>query len=132
MRLEAIGQLLGHRSLKMTAIYARMSDRNLAEQFRAVADRIDALYAPDTDGETEQMRRLRLQHSRLLVNGWCTRPKEMDCQFESICEGCGFFATTVEFKPTLQRQRDHAASHGQTDRAAIFEELLANLDEEVS
>lgn len=132
MRLEAIGQLLGHRSLKMTAIYARMSDRNLAEQFRAVADRIDSLYAPETDGETEQMRRLRLEHSRLLANGWCTRPKEMDCQFESICEGCGFFATTVEFKGTLIRQRDHAAAHGQPERAAMFGQLLENLDEEAS
>ena len=132
MRIEAVGQLLGHRSLKMTAIYARMSDRNLAEQFRAVADRIDALYAPETDGETDQMRRLRLEHSRLLANGWCTRPKEMDCQFESICEGCGFFATTVEFKPTLMRQRDHAAQHDQPERAAIFEELLENLEDEAS
>jgi hypothetical protein len=116
----------------MTAIYARMSDRNLAEQFRAVADRIDSLYAPETDGETEQMRRLRLEHSRLLANGWCTRPKEMDCQFESICEGCGFFATTVEFKGTLIRQRDHAAAHGQPERAAMFGQLLENLDEEAS
>ena len=132
MRLEAISQLLGHRSLKMTAIYARMSDRNLAEQFRAVADRIDALYAPDDDGETDQMRRLRLEHGRLLANGWCTRPKAMDCQFESICEGCGFFATTVEFKGTLQRQRDHAASHGQPERAVIFEHLLLDLDKEAS
>jgi integrase len=132
MRLEAIGQLLGHRSLKMTAIYARMSDRNLAEQFRAVADRIDALYAPDTDGETRQMRRLRLEHSRMLGNGWCTRPTQMDCQFETVCEGCGFFATTVEFKPTLTRQRDHATQHNQPQRAAIFAELLHGLDEEVS
>jgi len=130
MRIEAIGQLLGHRSLKMTAIYARMSDRNLAEQFRAVSDRIDALYAPDDDGETDQMRRLRVEHSRLLANGWCTRPKEMDCQFESICEGCGFFATTVEFKPTLTRQRDHAAAHDQPERAALFNQLLDGIDKE--
>lgn len=132
MRLEAVGQLLGHRRITMTAIYARMSDRNLAEQFCAVADRIDALYAPETDGETEQMRRLRLEHSRLLGNGWCTRPREMDCQFESICEGCGFFATAVEFKPTLTRQRDHAVEHDQPERAAIFEEFLERLDEEAS
>jgi len=130
MRIEAIGQLLGHRSLKMTAIYARMSDRNLAEQFRAVSDRIDALYAPDDDGETDQMRRLRVEHTRLLGNGWCTRPKQMDCQFESVCEGCGFFATTVEFKPTLTRQRDHATEHDQPERAAMFKQLLDGIDNE--
>jgi len=132
MRLEAVGQLLGHRSIQMTAIYARMSDQNLAQQFQAAADRIEALYAPETDGETEQMRRLRLEHGRLLANGWCTRPKEMDCQFESICEGCGFFATTVEFKGTLTRQRDHATDHDQPERAAVFERLLDGLDEEAS
>jgi integrase len=132
MRLEAIGQLLGHRSLKMTAIYARMSDRNLAEEFRAVSDRIDALYAPDTAGESDQMRRLRLEHTRMLGNGWCTRPAQMDCQFESVCEGCGFFATTVEFKPTLTRQRDHAAAHEQPQRAAMFDDLLQTLDEDAS
>jgi len=132
MSLEAVAQLLGHQSLKWTVFYARLSDRTLAEQFRSVADHVDALYAPETDGESEQMRKLRLEHSRLLANGWCTRPKEMDCQFDSICEGCGFFATTVEFKPTLIRQRDHAAEHGQPERAAIFEELLEGLDEEAS
>jgi integrase/recombinase XerD len=109
-----------------------MSDRNLGEQFRAVADRIDTLYAPDTLGETDQMRRLRLEHSRLLGNGWCTRPKQMDCQFESVCEGCGFFATTVEFKPTLTRQRDHAAQHDQPQRVAVFQELLDGLDQNAS
>jgi len=132
MSLEAVAQLLGHQSLKWTVYYARLSDRRLAEQFRSVADHVDSLYAPDTDGESDEMRKLRLEHSRLLGNGWCTRPKEMDCQFESICEGCGFFATTVEFKGTLTRQRDHAAAHGQPERAAIFEELLEGLDEEAS
>jgi len=39
----------------------------------------------------------------------------MDYQFESICEDGGFFATTVEFKPTLIRQRDHVAAHGQPE-----------------
>jgi integrase/recombinase XerD len=132
MSLEAVAQLLGHQSLKWTVFYARLSDRTLAEQFRSVADHVDSLYAPEEDGESEQMRKLRLEHSRLLANGWCTRPKEMDCQFDSICEGCGFFATTVEFKPTLERQRDHAAQHGQTARAAVFEQLLENLEEEAS
>jgi hypothetical protein len=54
----------------------------------------------------------------------------MDCQFESVCEGCGYFATTVEFKPTLTRQRDHAADHGQAERAAMFEQLLSAIDDE--
>lgn len=43
----------------------------------------------------------------------------MDCHFESICESCTFFVTTVEFPPTLKRQRDDAATKGQVAREQI-------------
>jgi hypothetical protein len=122
MRLEAVAELLGHRNLKMTMAYARISNRVVADQFQMVSDKVDALYAdPDDDQETPAMRRLRLEYRRMLGNGWCTRPKELDCQFESICEGCGFFQTDIEFLPTLQRQRDHAAAHDQPDRHELFQ-----------
>ena len=127
MRLEAIGQMLGHRSLEMTAIYARIADRTVADEYRSVSERVEALYAPEPSAETVAMRRLRHEHRRLLGNGWCTRPREMDCSFESVCEGRGFFATTVEFKPTLIRQRDHAKAHDLRERAAVFDELLEGL-----
>lgn len=39
----------------------------------------------------------------------------MDCHFVSICESCSFFVTTIEFRPTLQAQRDDAAHKGQSD-----------------
>ena len=38
----------------------------------------------------------------MLGNGYCARPVELDCHFESICESCTFFVTTIEFRPTLQ------------------------------
>jgi hypothetical protein len=34
---------------------------------------------------------------------------------ETICESCTFFVTTIEFRPTLQAQRDDAAHKGQPD-----------------
>jgi hypothetical protein len=71
-------------------------------------------------------------HRRMLGNGYCARPVEMDCQFESICESCTFFVTTLEFRPTLQRQRDDAARKGQVGRQKIFYGLLARLDEQAS
>jgi hypothetical protein len=37
----------------------------------------------------------------------------MDCHFESICEGCTLFITTIEFRPTLQGQRIDADRKGQ-------------------
>jgi integrase/recombinase XerD len=48
------------------------------------------------------MRRLRAEmHRRRLGNGYCARPVEMDCHFESICESCTFSVTTLGFRPTL-------------------------------
>jgi hypothetical protein len=49
--------------------------------------------------------------------------------FEAVCEGCGFFATTIEFKPTLERQRDHAATRGDTARQATYTKLLDTIED---
>ena len=71
------------------------------------------------------MRKLRAEmHRRMLGNGYCARPVGLDCHFESICESCTYFQTTLEFRPTLQRQRDDAAEKGQVGRLKIFDGLL--------
>jgi len=77
------------------------------------------------------MARLRREH-RLLGNGYCTRPPELDCAFEAICETCTCFQTSIEFRPTLQRQRDHAAEHEQTHRVALFNRLLTRVEQHAS
>ena len=79
-----------------------------------------------------RMARLRREHHRLLGNGYCTRPPQLDCAFESICESCTFFVTTIEFRPTLQRQRDDAATKGQLGRQKIFDGLINRLDTKAS
>jgi len=71
-----------------------------------------------------KMAHLRREHHRLLGNGYCTRPPELDCAFESICETCAFFQTSIQFRPTLQAQHDDAATKGQTHRAELFDRLL--------
>jgi integrase len=130
MRLESIAELLGHRTLRMTIRYARIANKTVANEYRAVAEKVEALYAEPPDlPETPAMRRLHLEHRRMLGNGWCTRPAELDCSFEALCEGCGFFATTVEFKGTLTAQRDHAAAHGQRKRQVLYEGLIDGLEE---
>src|SRR5262249_20384908 len=83
--------------------------------------------------EGSEMRKIRSEmHRRMLGNGYCARPVEMDCHFESICESCVFFVTTLEFRPTLKRQRDDAAQKGQVGRQRIFDGLLARLDEQAT
>ncbi len=132
MSLEAIAALLGHRSMKMTMTYARISDRTIADEYFRVTSAVEANYRPgaplhaDTAGQI--MTGLAADHHRLLGNGNCTRPAALDCIHESICERCGFFETTTEFVPVLIRQRDHAADHDQAERARLFTNLLDNLD----
>jgi len=137
MRLEAIAALLGHRSMHMTLTYARIADRVVADQYAAISHHIDALYnqPPElpADYETTGMARLRRDaHARMLGNGLCTRPVQLDCRMESICETCSYFQTTIEFRPTLIRQAEHAREHGQTDRAALFDKLVTRVDRNAS
>ena len=134
MSLDAIAALLGHKTLAMTMVYARIADRTVADQYFAVTEKVEALYGqprqlPSND-EGSEMRKLRAEmHRRLLGNGYCARPVELDCHFESICESCSCFLTTPEFRPTLQAQRDDAAHKGQIGRQKIFEGLLQRLDD---
>ncbi len=136
MTLEAIAALLGHRSLDMTLRYAKIANRTVADEYFAVTEKVESLYQQgkplpaDTIGP--RMARLRREHHRLLGNGYCTRPSELDCAFEAICETCTFFQTSIEFRPTLIRQRDHAAEHHQTHRADLFDRLLTRVDEQAS
>ena len=133
MRLEAIAMLLGHRSMEMTMTYARITDRAVADQYAKVAAEVDAIYGRSAtlpaEAETSAMARLRREATaRMLGNGLCTRPIELDCRMESACETCSYFRTSVEFAPTLRRQRDHAQERGQSDRAALFQRLLDRVE----
>jgi site-specific recombinase XerD len=133
MSLEAIAALLGHRSMHMTLTYARIADRVVADQYDAVTTKIDALYGHTqlpADHEPALMAKLRRQtHARMLGNGLCTRPVELDCRMESACETCTYFHTDTEFQPVLLRQRDHARAHGQHDRATLYDNLLHRIDQ---
>jgi hypothetical protein len=101
-------------------------------------EQIDALYrtaGPSTalpaEIETAAMTRLRKEaHARMLGNGICTRPAELDCRIESACEQCAYFRTGPEFVPVLLRQRDHAAAHGRSGRAQLFQGLVNRALEE--
>jgi Phage integrase family len=131
MSLEAIAAMLGHRSMDMTLRYTKIANRTVADEYFAVTDQVDALYAHTqplpADAIGPKMARLRREHHRLLGNGYCTRPPELDCPFESICETCTFFQTSIEFRPTLQVQHDDATTKGQHHRAELFDQLLTGL-----
>jgi site-specific recombinase XerD len=136
MSLEAIAALLGHRSPGMTLRYAKIASRTVADEYFAVSEKVEALYGQPAqlpaDAAGPKMTRLRREHHRLLGNGWCTRPSQLDCAFESICETCSYFQTSIEFRPALQAQHDDALTKHQDHRGQLFAALLARVDQDAS
>ena len=133
MSLEAIAAMLGHRSLDMTLRYAKIASRTVADEYFAVTEKVEALYGQPAqlpaDAAGPRMARLRREHHRLLGNGWCTRPPQLDCAFESICETCTYFQTSIEFRPTLRAQHADALAKNQTHRAGLFSSLITQIDQ---
>lgn len=130
MSLEAVAAMLGHKTLRMTLVYARVADHTVADAYDRVTDQVDALYAKPAglrsngNGSTG-MTQLAVEYERrMLGNGWCNRPTRLDCQYESICETCTYYTTDASFEPVLTTQRDHAAAHGQHHRVDLFQMLL--------
>ncbi|HEY7050591.1 MAG TPA: tyrosine-type recombinase/integrase [Mycobacterium sp.] len=128
MSLEAIAALLGHHSLDMTLRYAKIANRTVADEYFAVTDKVEALYGrPEplpADLLGAGMSKLRRDTFRLLGNGYCTRPPQLECSYEATCERCTYFQTSIDFLPMLQRQHDDAAAKHQNERQQIFANLL--------
>jgi hypothetical protein len=85
-RHEAIAALLGHRSLRMTLVYARIADRTVADEYFKVSEKVEALYdqpkqLPSQDEGSEMAKLRREMNRRMLGNGYCARPIELDCQW---------------------------------------------------
>jgi len=122
-----------HRSLDMTLRYAKIASRTVADEYFAVSEKVEALYGQPAqlpaDAAGPRMARIRREHHRLLGNGYCTRPPQLDCAFESICETCSYFQTSIEFRPTLQAQHDDAHARNQTHRASLFGSLITQIDQ---
>jgi hypothetical protein len=78
MSLEALAALLGHKTLSMTLVYARIAGRTVADEYFAVSERVEALYdtaaALPAKAEGKKMAKLRNEmHRRMLGNGYCAR-----------------------------------------------------------
>ncbi len=130
MSLEAVAAMLGHKTLRMTLVYARVADQTVAEAYDRVSDQVDALYTKPTGLQSNgngsaAMTQLAVEYERrMLGNGWCNRPTQLDCLYESICESCAYYTTDHSFNPVLTAQRDHAVAHNQRHRVDLFEMLL--------
>jgi len=133
MSLESIANLLGHRSLSMTLVYARISNRTVHQEYSAVSQQLEHLCGQPSllpaTAEGPEMRQLRQEtHWRLLGNGYCTRPDGVPCEYETICESCSCFVTTRDFLPTLYSQKQDADEKGHTERALIINQLIQKVE----
>ncbi|MDO8473858.1 MAG: tyrosine-type recombinase/integrase [Dehalococcoidia bacterium] len=141
MPLESIAALLGHRSLSMTMVYARIGNRTVQQEYAKVSQHLENLCnntAPSNgEGgcqqpalvEGDQMRRLRRAHWRMLGNGYCTRPDGVPCEYETICESCPCFSTSIEFLPILHRQKQDAEDKGQSQRVDVFARIILSMEQ---
>ncbi len=141
MPLENIAAILGHRTLAMTLVYARIGNRTVQQEYSAVSHQLeqlcnraqtaeakeDSTVAPIPEGA--QMRRLRQEHWRMLGNGYCTRPEGVRCEYETICETCPCFSTTIDFLPVLHKQRQDAEDKGQELRVQTFARLIKSMEQ---
>jgi len=91
----------------------------VAEQYFKATRAVEA----DAETPTSPLRSTQTPR-RLLANGHCSRPAELDCRFQTMCEGCGFYETSVEFIDILRRQRHDTASHADAARAKLYDELI--------
>jgi integrase len=133
MTLESIANLLGHRSLSMSLVYARISNRTVHQEYSAVTQQLEHLCGQSSmlpaTAEGPEMRQLRQEtHWRLLGNGYCTRPDGVPCEYEIICESCSCFVTTRDFLPTLYSQKQDADEKGHTERAHIINQLIQKVE----
>jgi hypothetical protein len=125
MSLEAIAALLGHRSPRMTLIYARISN----EKWPSSTSEPPRPSKPKaTTGSRAPTNQASGTPRGLVANGHCTRPAELDCRFQTICEGCRFYETSDEFVDILRRQRDDATAHADAERTKLYDELVAVID----
>jgi hypothetical protein len=94
MPLESIAALLGHRSLSMTMVYARIGNRVVQQEYSQVSQHLEEICGrvdltdnkPVNAGLVEgtQMRKLRQDHWQMLGNGYCARPADVPCEYETI------------------------------------------------
>jgi hypothetical protein len=52
----------------------------------------------------------------------------LDCRFQTICEGCGFYETDLEFVDILRHRRDDATAHADAIRTKLYDDLVRVID----
>ena len=108
---EVVRRLLDHTSHTMTAVYARLADTTIREQWER-AQKINIRGEPvDTtiDGplaDAEWVKQNLARAKMALPNGYCGLPLQKSCPHANACLTCPLFITTAEFLPQHRKQLD--------------------------
>ena len=136
---EVVRRLLDHTSHAMTAVYARLADTTIREQWER-AQKINIRGEPvDTtiDGplaDAEWMKQNLARAKMALPNGYCGLPLQKSCPHANACLTCPLFVTTAEFLPQHHKQLDdtraliaRAETDGHTRLAEMNRTVETNL-----
>ena len=139
MPQEVVRRLLDHTSHTMTAVYARLADTTIREQWER-AQKINIRGEPvDTsvDGplaDAEWMKQNLARAKMALPNGYCGLPLQKSCPHANACLTCPLFVTTAEFLPQHRKQLDdtralitRAETDGHTRLAEMNRTVETNL-----
>ncbi|MGH3634279.1 tyrosine-type recombinase/integrase [Mycobacterium sp.] len=136
---EVVRRLLDHTSHTMTAVYARLADGTIREQWERAqkinirGEPVDTtLDGPLADGEWMKQNLARAKMA--LPNGYCGLPLQKSCPHANACLTCPLFVTTAEFLPQHRKQLDgtraliaRAETDGHTRLAEMNRTVETNL-----
>ncbi len=134
-----VRRLLDHTSHTMTAVYARLADTTIREQWER-AQKINIRGEPvditidGTLADGEWMEQNLARANMALPNDYCGLPLQKSCPHANACLTCPLFVTTAEFLPQYRKQLDdtralitRAQTDGHTRLAEMNRTVETNL-----
>jgi site-specific recombinase XerD len=112
VRLEHVQQFLGHASLEMTQVYARLHDTTMKNAWLKYQVDIRGDQVPDlvpVGGPTADERWMKTKlRNQALPNGHCGLPTQQECPHANACLTCDHFSTDTTFLPLHRAQLSEA------------------------
>jgi hypothetical protein len=142
--LQALMELLGHRSAEMSLRYGRLFDQTVRDNYERALAQAKAHLGPvlpdatpvhlETDWRAAPLIKARL------AGGYCLRSlAQGPCAYANICEHCPNFRSEASFLPVLRLQRVDAEelavdaeARGWGEEAARHRRLIGRIDALIS
>jgi integrase len=111
--IDVVKELLGHRSLVSTQVYATVTSQRLRsewEKSRVVNIRGESVALPTGQAADAEWLLHRIGKAvQPLSNGYCGLPIQQTCPHANACLDCDHFMTSKDFLPILRQQHEEHA-----------------------